>query len=90
MVDIKYRINQSDNILAKAQAMMNLYSMNMPKEEILKIVPVASDITTVSDKWETKDKLANRIAKAQETTTENAVVEMPSLELTDNGSQEWL
>ena len=87
-VDIKYRINQSDNILAKAQAMMNLYSMNMPKEEILKIVPVASDITTVSDKWETKDELANRIAKVQETTTKNAVVEMPSLELTDNGSQE--
>ena len=55
-VDIKYRINQSDNFLSKAQGIMNLYSINMPKEEILKASNLFSDVTTLAKKWDLADK----------------------------------
>lgn len=55
-VDIKYRINQSDNFLVKAQGIAQLYSTNMPKELILKYSGISSDIGTESTAWEDNDK----------------------------------
>lgn len=54
-VDIKYRINQSDNFLVKAQGIAQLYSTNMPKEMILKYAGISSDIGTEAVQWESKD-----------------------------------
>lgn len=54
-VDIKYRINQSDNFLVKAQGINQLYSTNMPKELILKYSGISSDIGTEGEAWEQKD-----------------------------------
>ena len=54
-IDIKYRINQSDNFLVKAQGIAQLYSTNMPKELILKYSGISSDIGTEATAWEEKD-----------------------------------
>lgn len=69
-VDIKYRINQSDNFLVKAQGINQLYMTNMPKALILKYAGISSDIGTESAQWEASDKAA----KAQ-TAEEDIVVE---------------
>lgn len=63
-IDIKYRINQTDNFLVKSQGIINLYSANMPLEEILKASGLFSDITTVAQKWQ------NRIDKMNQKPTE--------------------
>lgn len=63
-IDIKYHINQSDNLLTKAQAISTLYGVNMPKEEILKVSGLFSDICAVSQKWDKEDKEAKeKLAK---------------------------
>lgn len=54
-IDIKYHINQSDNLLTKAQSIAQLYQINMPKEEILKVTGLFSDICTVATKWQKSD-----------------------------------
>ena len=54
-IEIKYRINQNDNFLAKAQGIMNLYNVNFPKEEILKTSGLVSDVTSVDRKWRIED-----------------------------------
>lgn len=68
-IDIKYRINQNDNFLVKTQGMQNLYSINMPKDEIVKASGLFGDVTTVTKKWEEKDAEA----KAQAQANANAV-----------------
>lgn len=55
-IDIKYHINQSDNLLVKAQSIAQLYSVNMPKSAILKSTGLFSDIAALSNEWEQKDK----------------------------------
>ena len=51
-IDINYRVNQSDNYVNKTQGMMNLYSMNMPLEQILKSSKLFNDIKTVEKDWQ--------------------------------------
>lgn len=55
MIEIKYDINLSDNILVKTQAISNLYNANVPKELILTAVPILSDVYGSSKKWEEFD-----------------------------------
>jgi len=57
-IDIKYRINQNDNLLVKAQAIVNMYSVHLPKEEIIKASGLFGDVTTVTKKWEIEDAKA--------------------------------
>lgn len=64
-IDIKYRINQNDNFVNKTQGIMNLYSVNMPKDEIVKVSGLFGDVTTVTKKWEESD------SKAKEKNQEN-------------------
>ena len=64
-IDIKYRINQNDNFVNKTQGIMNLYSVNMPKDEIIKASGLFGDVTTVTKKWEDSD------SKAKEQATQN-------------------
>ena len=78
-VDIKYRINQNDNFLVKAQGIQNLYNVNMPKDEILKASGLFNDITTVSKKWETLDKEIREKEETKEVSTPSG---------NDNNSQE--
>ena len=59
-IDIKYHINQSDNLLVKAQAIAQLYAINMPKEEILKATNLFSDVCAVNQKWEKADAEAKK------------------------------
>lgn len=66
-VDIKYRINQNDNLLIKTQGIMNLYSVNMPFDEIVKVSGLFGDVTTVTKKWEESDKKAKEQNKISET-----------------------
>ena len=64
-IDINYRVNQSDNYVNKTQGMMNLYSMNLPLEHILKSSKLFNDIKTVAKEWQERlDSL-----KAQPTET---------------------
>lgn len=60
-IDIKYRINQNDNFVNKTQGIMNLYSVNMPKDEIVKASGLFGDVTTVTKKWEQADKDAKTL-----------------------------
>ena len=54
-IDIKYHINQSDNLLVKAQSIAQLYSVNMPKSAILKSTGLFSDVAALSNEWEQSD-----------------------------------
>lgn len=63
-IDIKYHINQRDNLLTKAQSIAQLYQINMPKDDILKATGLFTDIFSVSQKWEKQDAEAK--AEAQE------------------------
>lgn len=58
-IDIKYRINQNDNLLVKTQGIMNLYSVHMPLDEIVKVSGLFGDVTTVTKKWEDRIKEVN-------------------------------
>lgn len=54
-IDIKYRINQNDNFLVKAEGIAQLYAVNLPKEEIIKASGLFSDTNAVANQWETND-----------------------------------
>lgn len=73
-VDIKYNIDVSENFQAKAQGMMYMYNMNMPKQAILKSSGMFNDITTLTNDWEKNDKEAKeRQNEAKEQATTNVV-----------------
>lgn len=55
-IDIKYGVTLSDNILVKSQAMQTMYSINVPKQHILKAIPMWNDSKTVAQDWEKYDK----------------------------------
>ena len=59
-IDIKYRVNQSDNFLVKAQGIQNLYNVNMPKKAILQASRLFDDITTLTAEWEEYDKKSSQ------------------------------
>lgn len=65
-IDIKYSVNLSDNLLAKTQAMQNLYAINVPKTHILKVLNLWGDTKTVAEDWAKADEEAK--AKAEEET----------------------
>jgi len=65
-IQIKYRINQSDNMLVKAQSIAQLYGVNMPKEEILKATNLFDDVCALAKKWEQQDQKARETKAKQE------------------------
>ena len=71
-IDIKYRINQNDNLLVKAQAIYQLWQANFPYEETVKASGLFSDSVTVAKKWEDKDEKAKQQAEKK---TEEIVVD---------------
>lgn len=87
-IDIKYRINQNDNLLVKAQAMYEMYQMNMPKKYILKAGGLFNDITTAEKDWEAYD---TKVKEQEKTTDENITVTDSGENVTttkqDNNSQ---
>ena len=83
-IDIKYRINQSDNFLVKAQGIAQLYNINLPYEEILKASDLFSDTNAVAQKWE----LSDTKAKAQTKKTINSEQIDNNSFQKDNNSQE--
>lgn len=67
-IDIKYRINQNDNLLIKAQSIYQLWQANFPYEETIKASGLFSDSVTVAKKWQEKDEKAkNQANEMQET-----------------------
>ena len=69
-IDIKYRINQNDNLLVKAQSLNQLWQANFPYEEAVKASGLFSDSVTVAKKWQSQDEKA----KAQANQTQETVV----------------
>ena len=65
-IDIKYRINQNDNFLVKAEGIAQLYAVNLPKEEIIKASGLFSDTNAVATQWETNDAKIKAEQQAQE------------------------
>ena len=65
-IDIKYRINQNDNFLVKAEGIAMLYGVNMPKESIIKASGLFSDTNAVTKQWEESDAQAKAELQAQE------------------------
>jgi SPP1 family phage portal protein len=72
-IDIKYQMNQSDNLLVKAQSIAQLYEVNMPKEEILKQTGLFSDVCTVAKKWEKEDHRVRTTPNYENPTSVNAI-----------------
>lgn len=64
-IDIKYRINQNDNFLVKAQGIAQLAGVNFPKEEIIKASGLFSDTNTVAMKWEAEVEKARERGEAE-------------------------
>ena len=99
-IDISYRVNQNDNFVNKTQGMMNLYSMNMPLEEILKSSKLFNDIKTVEKKWQARiDELKEiqveeQTPSVEETITTELGEQQPNVDNrvdsanNDNGSKE--
>lgn len=99
-IDISYRVNQNDNFVNKTQGMMNLYSMNMPLEEILKSSKLFNDIKTVEKKWQARldelkeSQVAGQTPSVEETTTTELGEQQPNVDNrvdsanNDNGSKE--
>lgn len=71
-IDIKYRINQNDNLLVKAQSIYQLWQANFPYEETIKASGLFSDSVTVAKKWQEKDEKAKQ---QDEKKTEKIVVD---------------
>ncbi len=76
-IDIKYNINQSNNYVAKTQAMQNLHDMGVAKPDILKVIPLFGDEEGVAKRWkeneEAKQQREERFAQqtAQQQTENN-------------------
>lgn len=79
-IDIKYRINQNDNLLIKAQSIYQLWQANFPYEETVKASGLFSDSVTVAKKWQEKDEKAKQQAEKK---TEEIVVD----EVNENADQ---
>lgn len=90
-IDIKYRINQNDNFLVKAEGIAQLYGVNMPKESIIKASGLFSDTNAVASQWEENDAKvkAEQQAQAQQLVnnkTDNSDKDVEDKK--DNNSQE--
>ena len=89
-IDIKYRINQNDNFLVKAEGIAQLYSVNLPKEEIIKASGLFSDTNTVATQWETNDAKIKAEQQAQEQKLSDSKTKDADGDKKDNTSKEWL
>ncbi len=70
-IEIKYNINQSNNLINKTQSLQNLVDANLPYEDILKAVGIWGDVHTVAERWqENVDRLKKD--QALESKAENA------------------
>lgn len=78
-IDIKYNINQSNNYVAKTQAMQNLYDMGVAKPDILKVIPLFGDEEGVAKRWQ-----ENEEAKQQQ---EQQIAENAAQQQTENNEQ---
>ena len=77
-VDIKYRINLSNDFMTKAEGIALLYNINMPKDEILKASNLFNDVPVVSKKWEELDEKNKQLA--------NQKVSFNSIDTKTNGN----
>lgn len=87
-VDIKYNIDISENFQAKAQGMMYMYNMNMPKKAILKSSGLFNDITTLDTEWEENDAKAKESKQAVELAKQSADKNIASGEQNADTTQE--
>jgi hypothetical protein len=69
-VEIKYNINMTDNLLSKTQSVKYLVETGMPFEDILRAVPMFSDVKTVAARWAEN---VQKIKSEQEAEAEQAV-----------------
>lgn len=74
-IDIKYKLNSNDNFLVKAQGIANLYSVNMPKDVILKASGLVSDVGAVSNSWEEYDQRIKEATQQPAQTEETQDIE---------------
>lgn len=65
-IDIKYRINQNDNLLIKAQSLNQLWQANFPYEEAVKASGLFSDSVTVAKKWQAQDEKTKEQAEKKD------------------------
>jgi len=71
-IDIKYRINQNDNFLVKAQGIAQLAGVNFPKDEIVKASGLFSDTNAVATKWQAEiDKISEKNQENVDKSTKN-------------------
>lgn len=84
-IDITYRVNQNDNYLVKTQGMQNLYSINMPLEEILKSSHLFNDIKTVAKEWQKRIDEVN--AKPTETIDVGSTLPRPDNKVVSANNQ---
>ena len=78
-IDVKYNINQSNNYVAKTQAMQNLHDMGVAKPDILKVIPLFGDEEGVAKRWQ-----ENEEAKQQQ---EQQIAENATQQQTENNEQ---
>ena len=55
-IDIKYNVNQSNNLLVKTQSMQNLYDIGVPIPDIVKVSQLFGDIHSVATRWQSELK----------------------------------
>lgn len=77
-VDIKYNINMTDNIMSKTQGIQNLVDVNMPFEDILRAVPLFSDVKTVSARWAENVMRLKKEQQAEQTVGQEPNMDNPS------------
>lgn len=68
-IEIKYNINMSNNLQVKTQALVNLRSINMPKEVALNMVGLSNDNHGIANLWEVEDE---KVKQTELTQTQNS------------------
>lgn len=85
-IDIKYNVNQSNNLLVKTQSIQNLVDVGVPFEDILKVIPLFSDVHSVADRWkknvEEKEKKQAEADKLKVETANSGNVDNSNEQLT--------
>lgn len=81
-IDIKYTVNQSNNILSKTQGMQNLYDMGVPFKYIFKTIPLFGDSELVAK--ETEENNAKKTAEQQKLEKEK----IQATETANNGNND--
>lgn len=71
-IDIKYNVNQSNNLLVKTQALQNLREIKFPILASLKATHLVSDIEMVGKEWEEEIEKAKAEEKQAKAKTANS------------------